>query len=274
MKTNSKSEATILCEKALENIFAENAEMNILPKTNDIITRMLKHQLSLEEVYEEISEKLGESLGTIQAFFEICLRTARLYNQSEVSNSKAEYKSLQTINSEIAKKADKLKALLAEREQLENSSGHSCGAHYHIADLVCAAAKTNGKDHFLNKAEIVLEDLADVCEFKYWPTLEEIIGEIGKNAAAVKTYTRDKNLRAETVGQRYSNTLFWKALHNEIDEGKKAYINRIPPSFNMTNQALATLTNCLLYLREDELTTAATVNSFKGNLRNSMKVNE
>lgn len=100
MKTNSKSEATILCEKALENIFAENAEMNILPKTNDIITRMLKHQLSLEEVYEEISEKLGESLGTIQAFFEICLRTARLYNQSEVSNSKAEYKSLQTINSE------------------------------------------------------------------------------------------------------------------------------------------------------------------------------
>ena len=59
MKTNSKSEATILCEKALENIFAENAEMNILPKTNDIITRMLKHQLSLEEVYEEISEKLG-----------------------------------------------------------------------------------------------------------------------------------------------------------------------------------------------------------------------
>ena len=45
MKTNSKSEAIILCEKALENIFAENAEMNILPKTNDIITRMLKHQL-------------------------------------------------------------------------------------------------------------------------------------------------------------------------------------------------------------------------------------
>ena len=75
MKTNSKSEAIILCEKALENIFAENTEMNILPKTNDIITRMLKHQLSLEEVYEEISEKLGESLGTIQAFFEICLRT-------------------------------------------------------------------------------------------------------------------------------------------------------------------------------------------------------
>ena len=274
MKTNSKSEAIILCEKALENIFAENTEKNMLGKSNEIITRMLKHQLSLEEVYEEISEKLGESLGTIQAFFEICLRTARLYNQSEVSNSKAEYKSLQTINSEIAKKADKLKALLAEREQLENSSGHSCGAHYHIADLVCAAAKTNGKDHFLNKAEIVLEDLADVCEFKYWPTLEEIIGEIGKNAASVKTYTRDKNLRAETVGQRYSKTLFWKALHNEIDEGKKAYINRIPPSFNMTNQALATLTNCLLYLREDELTTAATVNSFKGNLRNSMKVNE
>ena len=274
MKTNSKSEAIILCEKALENIFAENTEKNMLGKSNEIITRMLKHQLSLEEVYEEISEKLGESLGTIQAFFEICLRTARLYNQSEVSNSKAEHKSLQTINSEIAKEADKLKALLAEREQLENSSGHSCGAHYHIADLVCAAAKTNGKDHFLNKAEIVLEDLADVCEFKYWPTLEEIIGEIGKNAAAVKTYTRDKNLRAETVGQRYSKTLFWKALHNEIDAGKKAYINRIPPSFNMTNQALATLTNCLLDLREDDWATAATVNSFKGNLRNSMKVNE
>ena len=274
MKTNSESEAIILCEKALDNIFAENAEMNILAKSNDIITRMLNQRVLLAEVYEEICEKLGESLGTIQAFFEICLRTARLYNQSEVSNSKAEYKSLQTINSEIAKEADKLKALLAEREQLENSSGHSCGAHYHIADLVCAAAKTNGKDHFLNKAEIVLEDLADVCEFKYWPTLEEIIGEIGKNAAAVKTYTRDKNLRAETVGQRYSKTLFWKALHNEIDEGKKAYINRIPPSFNMTNQALATLTNCLLELREDEWATAATVNSFKGNLRNSMKVNE
>ena len=167
-----------------------------------------------------------------------------------------------------------MKALLAEREQLENSSGHSCGAHYHIADLVCAAAKTNGKDHFLNKAEIVLEDLADVCEFKYWPTLEEIIGEIGKNAAAVKTYTRDKNLRAETVGQRYSNTSFWKALHNEIDVGKKANINRIPPNFEMTKQALATLTNCLLDLKEDEWATAETVNSFKGNLRNSMKVNE
>ena len=111
-------------------------------------------------------------------------------------------------------------------------------------------------------------------EFKYWPTLDEIIGEIGKEAVAVKTYTRDNNLRPETVGQRYSNTLFWKALHNEIDEGKKAYINRIPPSFNMTNQALATLTNCLLELREDEWATAATVNSFKGNLRNSMKVNE
>ena len=104
--------------------------------------------------------------------------------------------------------------------------------------------------------------------------MDEIIGEIGKEAAAVKTYTRDKNLRAETVGQRYSNTLFWKALHNEIDEGKKAYINRIQPNFNMTNQALATLTNILLDLREDELVTAATVNSFKGNLRNSMKLNQ
>ena len=274
MKTISKSEAISLCKKALANIQAENAEMKILPKTNDIINRMFHRKFELTEVYEEITEKLGGSPELIQAFFEICLRAARLYNQSEVSNSKAEYKSLQTINSEIAKEADKLKALLAEREQLENSSGHSCGAHYHIADLVCAAAKTNGKDHFLSKAENVLEDLAVFCEFKYWPTLDEIIGEIGKEAVAVKTYTRDNNLRPETVGQRYSNTLFWKALHNEIDEGKKAYINRIPPNFNMTNQALATLTNILLDLREDELVTAATVNSFKGNLRNSMKLNQ
>ncbi len=41
MKTNSKSEAIILCEKALENIFAENTEKNMLGKSNEIITRML-----------------------------------------------------------------------------------------------------------------------------------------------------------------------------------------------------------------------------------------
>ena len=266
MSTNSKSEAISLCENALANILAENAERNIQPKTNEIITRMLSHRLLLKEVYEEISEKLGGSPELIQAFFEICLRAARLYNQSEVNNSKAEYKSLKTINSEIAKVADKLKALMAEREQLESNS-HSCGAHYHIADLVCAAAKTNGKDHFLSKAEIVLEDLADVCEFKNWPTLEEIIGEIGKDASAVKAYTRDKNLRAETVGQRYSNTSFWKALQNDIDVGKKAYVNRIPPGFEITNQALATLTNCLLDLNEEDWAKAETVNSFKENLR-------
>ena len=95
MSTNSKSEAISLCENALANILAENAERNIQPKTNEIITRMLSHRLLLKEVYEEISEKLGGSPELIQAFFEICLRTARLYNQSEVSNSKAEYKSLQ-----------------------------------------------------------------------------------------------------------------------------------------------------------------------------------
>src|SRR3546814_15459834 len=73
-----------------------------------------------------------------------------LWNPEKIALARAARAKLIATNGEIALKAAELEQLLRQRERLHDTSGFSSGTHYHVVELIEAAAQ----DHYLFRSHV------------------------------------------------------------------------------------------------------------------------
>lgn len=257
MATLVMTDPTRICEEALRADKTYNIEHEIFPSENRIIDRLLARRLELVDAYAEIHEKLHARAYGIKTILGIVTNVAAFWNPERVADARDARTRLEEVNREIAELAMDLARLLEERTEIGNTSGFASDTHYHIVDVIDAASSENG--FYLSHLKDELKSLSSRYDLKYWPSLEEVVRVIGKDADDAGTRATDPLTRAATTGSRGSRADFFKALFQLIKENGDGSHTHIPRNFKLSDNALASLANCALDLGPDDLVDSAYV---------------
>lgn len=257
--------AVELCEEFLKNDRAYNVENDIWASVVEITDRLLTRRTEMTVVYKELAENYEQS--HINAFLDIVMSTAAFWNPQAASEYRAQKKQLIETNAEIAKVSEKLAALLAKRKELNNSSNFYSNSHYSIVDVIDNASQYNG--HYTGFLKQPLESLGGQYDLKYWPSLSEVVSEIGKDAMSSEVYSSDSWTEAATSSQRSSVADFFRALFAAIEEHSERINGVLPLSFKLTDNSLSIIANCALNLEPEEIIDGQIVKGIRQRLRKS-----
>lgn len=257
MATLVTTDPTEICEEALRADKAYNIEHEMLPSENRVIDRLLARRLELVEAYAEIHEKLHARPYGIKVMLGTVTSVAAFWSPERVADARDARTRLEEVNREISDLAMGLARLLEERSEIGNSSGFASNTHYHIVDVIDAACRENG--YYRSHLKEELEPLTSRYDLKYWPSLAEVVQVIGQDADNAGTAATDPLTRAATTGSRGSRADFFKALFQLIKENGEGSQARLPRTFKLSDNALASLANCALDLGPDDLVDSAYV---------------
>ncbi|HBO3861926.1 hypothetical protein [Pseudomonas aeruginosa] len=257
------------CENILIDDKTYNVEHNILLSENAIIDCLLARRLELNEAYGELYDKLHLHPRALPAFLSLLLSTAAFWAPDKIARARGQRDELVDTNQQIAQKAEELAQLLEHRSNLHNTSGFSSDTHYHICNVIEDAAK----DHYLFNAYVKerLNTVRNQFEWKYWPTVEQFVRSLGRDANGAELEATDPLTRAATAATRHSPADFFKALFAAIEENSEQSGGPLPEGFRLSDATLASLVNCALDLGPDELKDSAYVKRLRQRERNSDK---
>ncbi|KFX76724.1 hypothetical protein [Ralstonia solanacearum] len=250
MGTSQFTSSKQICENLLVEGKRYNVEHSILPSENAVADRLLARGVELTEAYEELHRKLHGHPYALQTFLGIVLSTAAFWSPEKISKARAAREELAKVNQEVASKAVELADLLQQRSDLHDTSGFSSNTHYHVCEAIESAAR--GNHLFKSYIQGSLEALRTRFDFKYWPTLSEVLRELASDADAAITEATNPLTAAATVASRASLADFFKALFASIEENSIRSYGRLPKDFKATDSTLAILANCALDLSTDE----------------------
>lgn len=239
------------CERLLMEEKRYNAEHHILPSESAVVDRLLARNLELSDAYEELHGKLSLHPNALKTFLGIVLNTAALWNPEKISEARAARDALAKVNQQIARKAAELADLLDQRSHLGNTSGFRTETHYHVCEVVTASAQGNGR--FRHYVQERLNAVRHQFDLKYWPTLGDVMREIGRDAAAAVPEASDPLTAAATKALRPSLADFFKALFASIEENSARAYGPLPGDLQLTDATLAALVNCSLNLDPDKM---------------------
>ncbi|MCZ4308362.1 hypothetical protein [Vibrio atlanticus] len=257
--------AVELCEEFLVNDRTYNVENDIWASVVEITNRLLARRAEMTVVYKELGENYEQS--HINVFLDIVMSTAAFWNPQAASEYRSQKKHLIETNAEIAKVAEKLAALLAKRKELNNSSNFYSNSHYSIVDVIDSASQYNG--HYKGFLKQPLESLSGQYDLKYWPSLSEVVSEIGIDAKSSEVYSSDSWTEAATSSQRSSVADFFRALFAAIEEHSEHINSVLPLSFKLTDNSLSIIANCALNLEPEEVIDGQIVKGIRQRLRKS-----
>lgn len=239
------------CERILIEEKRYNVEHRILPSEIAVVDRMLARSIELADAYGELHSKLHQHAGALRAFLALVLNTAAFWNPEKISEARRARDDLAEVNRQIARKAAELACLLQQRSGLHNTSSFSSGTHYHVCDVIAAAAKDNSL--FQGYVQARFEALHTQFDLKYWPTLSEVLQELATDADTADQEASDPLTEAATAATRSSLADFFRALFAAIDENLAYHYNQLPLGFSVTDNTLASLANCALDLSPDDM---------------------
>ena len=241
-----------VCETLLRAEQHYNIEHSILPSENTVAGRLLSRGLELADAYDELHSKLHSHPGALQAFLGVVLSTTAFWSPEKIAAARAARGALAGVNRQIARKAAELASLLDQRSNLHETTGFSSATHYHVVDVIEAAA--DGRNYrFLSHVKERLDPLRSQFDLKYWPTPSEFVQELGSNADAAGTEASDPLTAAATAAVRPSLADFFKALLAAIEENGARQHGQLPFDFRPSDGTLASLANCALDLGPEEL---------------------
>lgn len=255
-----------LCEHLLREEIRYNAEHHVFPSESTIADRLLGRGPEMVEVYDELHSKLGGHHGALQAFLGLVLSTAALWNPAKVADARAARERLLEVNHLISQRAADLGNLLQERDRLQNTTGFSTGALYHVCDLIEAAA--SGNSRFRSYVKVPLDAVRTQFDLKYWPTLSECLQALSLDAASASAEPSDPMTAASTAGIRPSLADSVKALYAAIEENNARANGPLPMSFKLTDGSIAAVVNCALGLGPGELVDDRYVKRLRQRVRN------
>ncbi|KPZ08380.1 Uncharacterized protein ALO40_03366 [Pseudomonas syringae pv. viburni] len=240
-----------ICENILIEGKRYNVEHRILPSENAVADRLLARGIELTEAYEELHGKLHAHPHALQVFLGLVLSTAAFWSPEKIAQARTARGDLGNVNQQIARKAAELAGLLQQRSNLHNTSGFSTDTHYHVCDVIEAAAKSNYL--FTSYVQERLDALHGQFDLKYWPSLSDFLQELASDAEDAVIEATDPLTAAATMASRPSRADFIKALLAAIDENTGRNHGQLPNDFKVTDNTLATLASCVLDLGADDL---------------------
>lgn len=261
--------AVLQCVRWLEERLQYNVEHKICSSENRLIGRLLTRTDELKRAYSEICRKLNKyQLGSL---LDCLLCTSVYWNPDANKKARDSKRRLIEVNQDIAKKALELSTLLIKRSEISNSSAFYSNNHYHICDVMEQAAINNYLFTCHVKAPIAI--IRDRFELKYWPDLEDIIGEIGKDAEKATVTPSNTLTDAATSNTRESLTDYFKVMFSSFDDRSTRLGGHLPERFTLTDATLATIANVFLDLAPDDLVDAVYVKGLRQRLRKSSATN-
>jgi hypothetical protein len=260
MKNFSKNLAVKKCEEILIETKKRNIEANIQLSDNQIIDRLLDRRDEMKSVYEELYVKLKQNPQLLEHILDILIGIASQWNPEKAKKAREERERLKDVNLQIATKADELAKLVKQRSMLVNTSGFSSGTHHHIINVIREASKQNY--NFKYYLEDKLSALQGRFDGKYWPSLGEIISILAEDAKSADIIANDPVTEAMTVGIRPSLSDYYRAILEGVEMNYQKNYGLLPNDFSLTDNAIATFTNCSLELH-DNLSESTAVKSLR-----------
>ncbi|MHB0764023.1 hypothetical protein ACYCFC_06535 [Stutzerimonas sp. NM35] len=260
---------TMTPQQACENILIGgkryNTERSLLRSENAIIDRLLTRGLELKSAYGELYEKLHSRPPALRVLLGLLLSTAAFWSPEKIAKSRDRRDELIETNRQIGRKAAELAQLLEQRTWLHETSGFSSRTHYHVCDVIEAAAG----NHSLFNAYVKdrLDTLCGQFDLKYWPSPDQLVRALAADANSATLEATDPLTRAASTGTRPSRTDFSKALFAAIEENSTQSGGPLPEDFRLSDGALASLANCALDLGPDELADSTYVKRLRQRLR-------
>ncbi len=226
-----------ICEAVIHAEQAYNREHNICPGKNAVADRLLRRRAEMQGAYVELYQKLGANPVGLKVFFDLLLATADHWNPEQNAEARAARERLEAVNDEIWKAAGVLARLLRERDHLHNRSGFHSTTFYHPLDLIEESAAQNYLHTSYVKEQLVR--LRGRYDLKYWPSIEDCISALARDAREAKVEASDPFTDAATRGVRNSRADFLRALFVAIEENSDKVHGFLPKSPSRISSATA-----------------------------------
>ena len=248
---------TRLCEDFLRQEKAYNIGHMVLPSETAIIDRLLDRRVELASAYADLHKRFRGDPRKVGAVLNAIVVSAAHWSPARAVEARRARDRLVAVNRAIADRASELAGLLAERTELQNHSAFSSDSCHHIADVIRSAGRDNGYFHLYLEGELAA--LWRQYGLKYWPSIEAIVAEIGRDALGARIEASDPLTAAATSGRRPSLADFFKALSVRISEISEGHDRILPRGFRLAAETLASFANCALGLGPEQLVDGAYV---------------
>lgn len=242
--------------ETLELIKNYNREKNICPSENTLIDRIVDQKHSLIQPFLEIEQTYSGVY--LYRFFDSTLGATLYWKPNQMKLAREQQRALDATNSKIANLSHELASLLELRTELKEHSGFTSDNAYSIIKLVDQAAEYNG--HYTSWVREPLLGLVQQFDLKYWPTISEVVTQLGEDAFDSESYASNPLTAAATSVKQSSKKDFFRAWMTALSE---ADVPRFEGPFPVSDGSVASLANVLLNLGPDEIVDAAYVKTFR-----------
>ena len=257
MDVKGRATAIDVCENILREDFKYNEENGTWRSINRIIESLLGRTTELADVYVELHATLAEQPRALSSFFDVFTTTVYSWNPGKIKEAREDREKLTELNERIAKVSE----LLSRRTEVKEMSSFSSDTYYHIMDVVEDASEDNGL--FRSYLKKKLDNLTYQYDLKYWPSITKVVAQIGVNAAIAATVSSDSAASAATEARRPGLADFLKAFEEELNKNREENIGLIPNDFSLTDSSMASLVNCGLGLKIEELIESTFVKRYR-----------
>ena len=261
MKPSRAKKAEELCESILQGEIAYNSENEILPSESEIAERLLANSLSMKCVYVEVYDKLQADYSKISCLLRSFLSVAAFWSPGKNESARAARIEIGDTNRKIARLATELSGLIDRRTELHDSSGFSSNTHYHVCDVIDAAATKVPEFH--SYVSDHLKSLAAEFDLKYWPSLSDFMRALSVDALEADVVATDSITESATRSTRTSKADYFRALLTMIEEN----VTATNEGFRLSDKALAIIGNCALDFDPDEMVDEAYVKRLRQRAR-------
>lgn len=243
--------ATEICENILKEHWSNCAERSLPQTCTKLQERMLERRNELAIAYEDLIEQTGGCATAVYLFFDSLMCAVFAWNPTSISSMRHDKARLTEVNVSISETADRLGALLAEREEIQNRNSFGTGTLYHIVNVVSEASSQNYL--FKNRVEEDLKALSARYDMKYWPSLSDIVDVIGLDAENTQISIHDEVTEAALASPRTSKADFCRAFFQRVKDEACDTPSALRSDFNLKDESWASVINCALDLPPEEL---------------------
>lgn len=249
-------DAIAACETIIQERELQNDSSGRMHSENVIARRLLACRDQLADAYTELYFSY-RSEAHLRTFFGLVLSAAAQWGDGHEPEFVAQRAELTELNRRIAEGAELLAQLLDRREEFRGKPGDfSDNTFFNIAELVSAAA--HDRDLYQYHLEESLAALRARYDWKYWPSLGDVLRTLGTDAEAAQGPKEVAANDDAPVFTPRSTERFFKILFQAMSTPAA-----LPDNFNLSDPTLAAIANSALALSPEDRLLATEVRDFR-----------
>lgn len=242
-------DATTACETIIQERELQNDSSGREHSENVIARRLLACRDQLADAYTQLYFCF-RSDAHLRTFFGLVMSAAAQWGDGQEPEFVAQRAELTEVNRRIAEAAESLADLLDRRESFRDMPGDFAdNTFFNVAELVSAAA--HDRDLYQYHLEESLSALRTRYDWKYWPSLGEVVRTLATDAEAAQGPKEMAVEMSEPAFARSSTERFFDILFRSMSLAMSTPA-ALPDSFNVSDATLAAVANSALGLAPED----------------------